>query len=179
MVKRPPTLDTDRLQLRPFTLDDAPRVRELAGHRLVAETTLLIPHPYEEGMAEPWIATHLSNFLAGESLTLAITLRSGGEMIGCIGLGVTKAHRRAEMGYWIGVPFWGNGYCTEAARAVIAYGFSDMDLVKITSHHYAGNPASGRVMQKCGMKREGSCEKHVLKDGTFHDTVVYGLVRPD
>jgi [ribosomal protein S5]-alanine N-acetyltransferase len=178
MAQRP-TLETARLVLRPFSLEDAGDVQRLAGAPEVADTTLNIPHPYEDGMAEAWISTHQARFDAGEGVVLAITLRATSALIGAIGLEIAKRHRRAEMGYWIGVPYWRQGYCTEAAQAMIAHGFGALGLHKITSSHFARNPASGRVMQKAAMEHEGVLRQHVLKGERFEDLVVYGLLREE
>ena len=174
-----PTLETERLVLRPFVLADAPRVQHLAGDRAVAEFTLNIPHPYPDGAAEKWIASHQPKYEKGELVNFAITLRSDGELIGAVGLTLVSAHLRAEIGYWIGKPYWGQGYCTEAARAVVRYGFDVLKLNRIQSRHFVGNPASGRVMQKLGMIREGCLRQYVRKWGQFVDMVLYGLLRSD
>lgn len=173
------TLDTPRLILRPFTLADAPDVQRLAGAREVASTTTNIPHPYEDGMAEAWIATHQERFDAGEMVTWAVTLREGGPLLGGIGLRLEPAHDRAGLGYWIAVPHWNQGYCTEAALAVLRYGFQDRGLHRIGATHFAGNPASGRVMQKIGMTREGCLRHHIKKWGRYEDLVYYGLLRDE
>jgi len=172
-----PTLETPRLVLRPFALGDAPDVQRLAGAREVAATTLNIPHPYEEGMAEAWIGTHQERFDAGAMVTLAVTLREGGALIGAIDLRFEPAHQRAEMGYWIAVPHWNQGYCTEAARAMLRYGFEERALHRIGATHLGSNPASGRVMQKMGMTYEGRLRDYVKKWGRFEDLVHYGLLR--
>ena len=112
-----PTIDTARLILRPFTLADAPTVQRLAGASEVADTTLNIPHPYPDGAAEQWIATHVENFNAGDGATCAIVLRATSELCGAMGLDISRRHRRAELTYWIGVPYWNQGYATEAAAA--------------------------------------------------------------
>ena len=104
-VSTPRTLTTERLVLRPFTLADAPEVQRLAGDRDVASTTLRIPHPYKEGMAEEWIGTHAEKYASGKGLSLAITLRSPGTLVGAVGLEICKEHSRAELGYWIGKPY--------------------------------------------------------------------------
>ncbi len=109
-----PSLQTDRLILRPFSPKDAPVVQRLAGDSAVADTTLNIPHPYEDGMAEGWIGTHQAVFEASDGVTFAITEGVSGELVGAISLRTTNHFNRAEMGYWIGKPYWGNGYCTEA-----------------------------------------------------------------
>jgi [ribosomal protein S5]-alanine N-acetyltransferase len=175
-MRHPPVLETERLILRSFQISDAPRVKELAGAYQIYRPTLNIPHPYEEGMAEKWIATHAATFYQGNGVNLAVTLEADGLLIGAIGLGVSPAHQRAELGYWIGVPYWGNGYCTEAAIEVIKYGFEVLNLHKINSSHMKWNQASGRVMQKAGMTKEGALVDHVMKDGGFHTMVVYGII---
>jgi RimJ/RimL family protein N-acetyltransferase len=178
VTKRLPILRTDRLVLRPFTLDDAARVRALAGAREVYATTLNIPHPYDDGIAESWIRSHQPQFEIGQGVTLAVTLETDGLLIGAIGLLIQTAHRRAELGYWLGVPYWNHGYCTEAARAIIGYGFDVLGLHKITSRYILGNDASERVMIKAGMRKEGELVDEILKDGCFHTLGVYGLIRP-
>ena len=178
MVRRP-TLETEHLLLRPFRLSDAPDVQRLAGAKEIASTTLNIPHPYEEGMAEEWISAHQERFEQGRLVNFAITLRSDGALIGAIGLGIDKEHERGQLGYWIAVPYWNRGHCTEAARAVVRYGFEVLKLNRICSMHFARNPASGRVMQKIGMSREGCLRQHVKKRDQFEDLVYYGILREE
>lgn len=178
-MKTLPTLDTERLILRPFTLRDAPRVRELAGAREIAANTLTMPHPYEEGMAEEWIGMHEENFQSGQSAEFAICLRDSGELIGAIGLKITQEHDCGEIGYWIGIPFWNQGFCTEAAAAVIAYGFDGFDLNRIGAIHFSRNPASGRVMQKIGMRYEGESRQAMKRWDEYVDITRYGILRED
>ena len=172
-----PTLDTARLVLRPFTLADAPTVQRLAGADEVADTTLNIPHPYPDGAAEQWIATHAENFKAGDSATFAIVLRATAELCGAIGLDISRRHRRAELAYWIGVPYWNQGHATEAATALLTYGFTALQLNRIHARHVTRNPASGRVMQKIGMTFEGIQREHFRKDDRFEDVANYGILR--
>jgi RimJ/RimL family protein N-acetyltransferase len=174
-----PTLYTERLQLRPFRLSDANDVQRLVGDREVAENTMVIPHPYEDGMAESWIETHVATFDAGKNLNLAVVLRESGELAGAIGLEFHPDHQNAELGYWIGRPFWGNGYCSEAARAMLDYSFRERNLHRVHAKHYRKNPASGRVMEKIGMKLEGVLREHIFKWGKFEDAVVYGILRSE
>ncbi len=147
-----PELRTGRLVLRPFTLADAPTVQRLAGDRDIASNTLNVPHPYEDGMAKAWISTHQQQFQDGDLVNFAIVLQRDGALIGAISLmEINRQHENTELGYWIGKPYWNNGYCTEAARAVVRYGFSVLGLHRIHSVHLGRNPASGRVMKKAGM----------------------------
>ena len=173
-----PTLTTKRLTLRPFKPSDAADVQRLAGEREVAATTLNIAHPYEDGMAESWIADHEKNWSSGTTLTLAITTAADG-LVGAISLKLTVGHNSAELGYWIGVPYWGRGYATEAARAIVDFGFKDIGLSRIHAHFLADNVASGRVMEKLGMRHEGVLRQHIVKWGERHDVVLYGILASD
>jgi [ribosomal protein S5]-alanine N-acetyltransferase len=137
--------------LRPFAAGDAPRVQLLAGEYEVAETTLLIPHPYPEGAALEWIETHTQDRLAGREYTYAITLAGEDLLVGAIALR-PAAPDREHIGFWIGRAHWGHGYATAAARTVIALAFSFLDLERVTASHLTRNPASGRVLEKCGLR---------------------------
>jgi RimJ/RimL family protein N-acetyltransferase len=174
-----PTLQTERLILRPFQLSDALDVQRLAGAPEVAATTLNVPHPYEDGMAEAWITTHAEGATKHPHTTLAITLRDSGELCGSISLVIDCRHQRAELGYWIGVAFWRKGICTEAAREVLRYAFEDLNLHRVHATHMTCNPASGRVMQKIGMMHEGQLREHYMKNDCFVDTEQYGLLKSD
>ena len=178
MAKRP-ELITDRLLLRPFTLADAPLVQLLAGDRDIASNTLNIPHPYEDGMAEEWISTHHEKFERGELVNFAIVLRNDDVLIGAIGLVINQQHENAELGYWIGKPYWGNGYCTEAAKAVLHYGFTALGLNRIHAFHMSRNPASGRVLEKIGMKYEGCLRQHGKRWGVFEDLEMYAILKSE
>lgn len=173
-----PTLRTDRLVLRPFSRDDAPRVQELAGLKAVASMTVNIPHPYEDGMAEAWIEGHESAWEERERLVLAITTEAEG-LVGAIGLHMQLEHRRGELGYWIGAPFWNRGYATEAARAVLDYGFGELGLHRIMARHFPRNPASGAVLTKLGMMHEGTMRGHVVKDGRPEDLECYAVLEEE
>src|SRR4051812_37121326 len=139
-----PVLRTARLTLRPLTLDDAPSVQRLAGAREVALNTASIPHPYVDGTAEWWITHSHEEYAKGTLVNFAI---DDGEFAGAIGL-IFKDEGIAEIGYWVGVPFWGRGYASEATAEIIRHGFEDRGLQRVYAGHYTRNPASGRVMQK-------------------------------
>lgn len=178
-MNQPPTLQTTRLILRPFEPSDAGDLVPLAGDRAIADTTLNIPYPYEKGMAERWIASHQEKFEAGESAVFAVVLRESNQLIGAIGLEIFLRFLRAELGYWIGKPYWGRGFCTEAGRAVLEYGFTSLSLHRVHSSHFRRNLASGRVLQKLGMKHEGCAREHVEKWGVFEDLELYGMLRAE
>jgi len=173
-----PVLETSRLLLRPFTLADAPEVARLAGDPLIADTTANLPHPYEEKHAREWIATHAERFAEGTLANYAVTDREDGTLYGTVGIVVDPDHDRGELGYWTGVPYWGRGYATEASRALLAYVFSERGLNRVLARHLTRNPASGRVMEKLGMRREGVMREQVRSkrgDG-YDDIAIWGIL---
>ena len=179
MTAQQPILNTSRLILRSFTLDDAPVVQKLAGNSEIALNTLLIPHPYEDGMAEEWISTHKDQFESGKLANFAVVHRNSSCLIGSIGLTIYQEHEKAELGYWIGKSHWRNGYCTEAGKAIIRYGFDELKLNRIHAHHFSRNPASGRVMEKLGMQYEGCLRQHIKKRDKFMDCKMYSILKDE
>ena len=169
-----PTLETERLKLRRYTEADIPELVPLIGTREVAATTLRIPHPYTEQDARAFLAIK-----DPDKIWLAITLRRDGRQIGGIGLTVDAQHQHAELGYWLGVPYWGKGYATEAARAMLRYGFHDLGLHRIFASHFKHNPASGNILRKLGMCYEGCQREHLRKWDQLVDSELYGLLRKE
>jgi [ribosomal protein S5]-alanine N-acetyltransferase len=175
-----PILHTRRLLLRPYSLADAPEVQRLAGDFAIADTTASIPHPYPDGAAAEWIGTHQGLLEGGKEITFAVVLKETDALAGSIGLhNIAAAHEHAELGYWIGVPYWGKGYCTEAAQAVIDYVFSGLGFRRIYAHYFKRNPASGRVMEKCGMSWEGCLRQHIKRWDKFEDVIEYGILKEE
>lgn len=172
-----PDLETERLLLRAFRPADAPRVTALAGEREIALNTLNIPHPYERHHAEEWIASHPGQLERRESATYAITRREDQQVVGAVGLILDPANEVAELGYWVGKPYWGRGYAAEAGRAVVEWGFRSLGLHRIHASHFPRNPASGAVLRKIGMTREGCLREHVKKWGEHLDLERYGILR--
>jgi ribosomal-protein-alanine N-acetyltransferase len=178
-VSATPTLRTARLILGSFELNDAAELQRLAGAREVADTTVSIPHPYELDHARAWIGQQRKEAVRGRATTFAIRLDQG-TLIGSVGLrDIDPEHLQAELGFWIGREWWGNGYATEAARAVIRFGFESLSLNRIFAHHMARNPAAGRVLQGAGMRREGLLRQRVRKWGVYEDVVLYAVLRDD
>ena len=175
-----PTLETERLLLRPLTPDDAATVARLAGSREVAHTTISIPHPYSEDQAREWIAARTGQSDAGKEIVFSVVIREDARLTGSVGLReIDSEHSQAEMGFWIGVQLWGKGYATEAARRVVRYAFEELKLNRVYAHHMVRNPASGRVLEKLGMKREGLLRQRVRKWGVFEDVVLMAILHDD
>ncbi|MFC1778641.1 GNAT family N-acetyltransferase [Pseudomonadota bacterium] len=120
-----PEIETERLILRRFTSSDAGIVKELAGNYNVAKTTLNVPHPYDEGMAELWIESHPEKWSSKTGAVFAITTKELNQLVGTVSL-MDIEGTQAEIGYWIGEPFWGNGYCTEAVNALIQFSLDNL-----------------------------------------------------
>ena len=142
-----PVLATARLQLRPLQSEDASTIATLANDRRIAENTARIPHPYTLADAEGF----LRYIEESETETaFAITLADDA-LIGICGLRM-KPRQAPEIGYWLGVPYWGHGYATEAARALIDHAFEDLGLERLEAGARVSNPASRRVLEKCGFQ---------------------------
>ncbi len=175
-----PRLQTERLLLDALSDADGPELVRLAGAREIADTTLSIPHPYGTADAEGFLAHQRSAADRGDELVLAVRRRQDAKLVGCIGLrDIDRTHLQAELGYWIGVPYWGQGFATEAGRAVVSYGFDALGLNRIYAHHMTRNPPSGRVLERIGMRWEGVLRERVLKWGRFEDVVIYAVLRSD
>ena len=172
----PQELRTTRLLLRSFERKDISAIVRLAGARDVAATTSNIPHPYTDDDARSFLAYGQEELRAGRSAIFAITILKEGDLCGAVGLTINPLQRRAELGYWIGIPFWRRGFATEAASAVLAFGFETLGLHRIHASHFAGNIASQRVLEKIGMRHEGRARGHVLKWDRFIDLENYGLL---
>lgn len=172
-----PRLTTDRLRLRPFDMTDADRVYELLAVPDIADTTLNIAYPYPEGAAAAWITGHDHAAREGTSWTWAITRHQDNLLLGAIGMGVVMAHRRGTLGYWLGLPFWGQGYMSEAAHRVVAFGFDDLDLHRIDAECMRRNPASAKVMQRAGMVHEGTFRDYIIKNDSFESIDRYAVIR--
>ncbi len=174
-----PTLKSQRLILRPFKMSDAAAIAELANDKDIATNTENLPFPYYEHHAIDWIRAHQYMYDDDQMLTQAITLAKKGTVIGAIGLEFTKSYHHAELGYWLGKPFWGMGYATEATKRIVHHGFMDLKLHRIHAFHLSQNPASGNVLKKLGMLHEGSMREHILKWGEYLNTEFYGILRSE
>jgi RimJ/RimL family protein N-acetyltransferase len=144
-----PVLETKRLTLRAPRLEDAKTVATLANDRRIAENTARIPHPYKVSDAETFIGGANKT---GEAAFL-IALRDG-TVIGACGI-VFQYEATPELGYWLGVPYWGQGYATEALHAVIDFAFADLAHEALQAGARVTNPASRRVLEKCGFQWTG------------------------
>jgi len=174
-----PTLTTERLRLRELSGDDIPQIVEHANNPKIAEMTLSIPYPYQEKDAKWWIDVAKKGFANKDHFIFAICPKSTNTFIGGIGLEIDTPPNSAELGFWIAEPFWNQGYMTEAVLKVLSFGFQERDLTEIQAIHFLNNAASGRVMQKCGMIKEGELKEHVKKGDEYKSVVKYRLTRAE
>jgi RimJ/RimL family protein N-acetyltransferase len=139
-------LETERLVLRRPTLADVKAIARLANDRRVAQNTARIPHPYAVSDAEVFVT-----FVAKLPQDTNFLVTRDGEVLGGVGIDLSKP-AAPEIGYWLGVPFWGQGYATEAARAVIDYAFEEFGSMELRAGARVVNSASRRVLEKCGFQ---------------------------
>ncbi|MCF8475465.1 MAG: GNAT family N-acetyltransferase [Pseudolabrys sp.] len=144
-----PVLETERLTLRAPNLADVKTVAMLANDRRIAENTARIPHPYKTADAEDFITG--ANQAGGEAVFL-ITLRNRTVIGACA---IMNHDKTPELGYWLGVDYWGNGYATEALHAAIDFAFTDLAHDSLQAGARVTNPASRRVVEKCGFQWTG------------------------
>lgn len=165
-------LETERLVLCAIEMSDCARVAELAGDKRIFNMTLLIPHPYALQDAETWIATHAAHWARWRedwTMNFAIRSRSESVLMGVIGLVGVPRHKRAEMGYWLGVPFWGSGVMTEAVRVVAAFAHGELGVHRLEAGVFDGNEGSMNVLRKVGFVEEGVLRARFRKNGKFVD----------
>jgi len=150
-------IETARLRMRSYRVDDLADMVELAGNWEIARWTGTIPLPYTETDGRDWIAKVREDHATGRPRRFAVALKKTDRLIGGVGLDGSTGDGSAEpaLGYWVGQPYWGNGYAREAAAAVIDYGFRTLGLETIRAYTDPGNAASQKVLQHCGLQHVG------------------------
>jgi ribosomal-protein-alanine N-acetyltransferase len=171
------TLESERLILTAPTLDDAPVIRRIVDHPEIASMTLSIRHPYPDDGAAKWI----NNLINSENINYLFLMRrrEDNEIIGAIGLYLHPRFKRAFVGYWLGLDYWGKGYASEACRVMIDFGFEHLGLERIEGEYFPENAASRRVMEKAGMQFEGIMRHYLQKDGVNKDNGICAIIRQD
>ncbi len=180
----PTILTTDRLTLRPLTEADAAPIRAYCGDWEVARRLARIPHPYPEGLAEAFIADQAWAHDKGGAHIFAI--EAEGELAGVVGL-ERRDHPLPqesgwELGYWLGRPWWGRGIASEAACRLTRFAFAPAPggagVPRLLARYHADNPASGRVLAKCGFRESGRGPSPCLAQGRAVPAVFVALDAP-
>lgn len=174
-----PALETDRLLLRPVQRKDAEDIFSYASDPEVARYVLWDPH---RSIAETrnYIRYLRMLYRRGLPSSWAVMLRESGHVIGTIGLmWYSVQNSSAEIGYSFSRAYWNCGYATEALDAVIRSLFHSLPVNRLEAQHDVRNPASGRVMEKCGMQKEGILRQRIRNKAEFADTVLYAVIRSD
>lgn len=173
-------LETERLILRPLRQTDAPRLFPLINDPDVAAYIPALPHPYPENTLPEWIRRAEEAMARKERFEFAILLKETGGPIGvCTLSGISWDNRNAELGYWLGKPYWGRGIMTEAAKAVVAFGFDTLGLERIYSSCFEQNLASAKVLKKAGQRYEGCARHEIKKNNEFINILHFGMIRAD
>lgn len=172
-------LQTPRLLLSPLREMDIPLIVRYAGDPEVSGPTLNIPYPYTRADAEAWLEATGEGLEGGDQYTLAIRQPADEALMGAVGLILVPRYERAALGYWLARPFWGQGYMTEAVGEMIRFGFEELGLNKVYATHLIENPASGRVMQKNQMVKEGELLEHYKKGDRYRSVRQYRLLRSE
>ncbi|MFZ4930611.1 GNAT family N-acetyltransferase [Chryseobacterium sp. Mn2064] len=172
-MKKFPTIETERLILSQLQEKDIPFIVEYLQHRIYSDLTSNIPYPYTEDDAKFWLKISREAFESNSGYTFAIRDKED-HIIGAIGLH-DREDDKAELGYWIGISYWNKGYVTEAAKAIVDFGFKELEINKIFATHFPHNPASGRIMEKIGMEKEAVLKQHIKKDGEYYDLTMYSV----
>lgn len=172
-------LATERLRLRRPQKSDSGAMIQLAGDYEVARSTLNIPYPYAPEDADNYINHVASVWEEGNRFSFSILLKESDSFIGNIGLSKDERHNRGDVGYWLGKPYWGKGYMTEALKRIIQFGFQELKLNRIQASYFSDNPASGRVMEKAGMGYEGTLRQDVRKWDEYKDLSIMAILRDD
>ena len=173
-----PLLDSDLVCMRPLGTGDVSSIQRLAAAKEIANNTY-VPHPYPPGAAEEFVAKAREQWRSEEAFVFAIIEKASGQFAGCMGIHPASAHNRAEVGYWIGRPYWGRGLATAALRLIIQFGFDELKLNRIAAGHLPHNPASGRVMQKAKMRYEGRLRGALYHHDEYKDELRYAILRAD
>ena len=171
-------LQGEALIMRPLEAVDAADIYAFVQAKEIAENTF-VPSPYPPEAADEFVRTRRELWRKGEAYVFGIIERRGGCFAGCMGLHPIEEHNRAEVGYWIGKPYWGRGLATAALRLLIQFGFETLELNRIEAGHFGGNWASGRVMEKANMRFEAVRRQAFWHRDRFKDAHWHAILRED
>lgn len=172
-----PVIHTKRLILRLFSPEDIVQLEQYTDDKDILATTSPNEVP-RQGKIEEWIRIRLERYEKRQGIDFAIIHKDEDRIIGTIGLGFEyEKDESMQLGYWIAKEYWNQGYCTETAKVVLQYGFTTLGLHRIFSRAFTGNLASRRVLEKIGMKHEGTLREAYKHGDRFENMECYGLLK--
>lgn len=174
-----PTLRAADLQLRPLLAADAEQLVPLLRDPAVAEPYVLPRYPWSVATARAEIAAMPASFEASRRLDLGIVPVAEGRVVGEISLGFAPAHDRAEIGFWVGRPWWGRGYARASIGLLLDWAFAERRLHRVTARTLGDNQRAARLLDALGFRREGLLREHQYHWGRFRDVALWGLLASD
>jgi [ribosomal protein S5]-alanine N-acetyltransferase len=172
------TLETSRLILRPWTPEDLPAFEQISNDPDVAEFTASFVYPQPEGWAKARLERTIARF-EEHQYGFAVIWRETLETVAEVNISIDQKRHRGDIGYMCARDWRGRGIVSEAVQAMNTWAFSNHELNRIQACHFPRNPASGRVLEKAGLQREGILRGYILKNGVSEDVVMYGMTRAD
>ncbi len=175
----PDRIEGDRINLRRVVASDARAIARHCRDKAISRHTF-VPYPYGLEDAQQFIRSIQAGFRNRSICTFAIEHRESGELVGLIGFhNVNYQHSRAELGYWLARSMWGQGLMTEAVPMMVRFAFDRLHLRRVYAFVFPENPASSRVLEKCGFTFEGTLRKAVRHRGRYRDNLTYSLLREE
>jgi RimJ/RimL family protein N-acetyltransferase len=170
-----PIIKSKNFILRPFRRGDEASLIKHINDKFIAKNTLHIPYPYTLKDAKKWINHNLELSKKRNKQEINFAIEVNGEVVGGIGLGYID-NCSAEIGYWLGRRYWGQGIMTEAVKLVTKYAFEKLGLKRVYAYVFWGNKQSVRVLEKNGFKLEGKLKKYAKKGNKFLDALLFAKV---
>ncbi|HBT16403.1 MAG TPA: N-acetyltransferase [Firmicutes bacterium] len=167
-----PVLESERLVIRPFFMDDVNEVFLYASDDQVTEYLTWSSHT-DLAQTEKIV----KEVFLGKPGVYAIELKAEQKCIGCIDLRLCPEHDKASFGYVLNRKYWNQGYMSEALQLILNLSFTKLQLNRVEATHFVGNEGSGRVMEKCGMKYEGKGSQEVKIKGNYYDVIRYAILK--
>lgn len=175
-----PDLPTARLLLRPYVIQNAPTTETMLDAQRASSISSGVIGTYFAVTHEAPVDTQDEPHNQLTGIIYAVMRHEDAELIGNVSLiDIHIADQRAEIGYWVASAYWSNGYCTEALQALLAFANATLGITRITGRCLTSNLASIRVMEKCGLAREGLLRAHAQSGGKYEDVLMFGLCWPE
>ncbi len=176
-MKVPKKIEGNKFTLRKAKISDASSVAENINNKKIYNNTLRIPYPYTLKDAKRWIGENIREQRKKKKTKINFLIDVDGEAVGSIGFSEIKEEHKAEIGYWLGEKYWGQGIMTEAIALAEKFAFKELKLRRITAGVFVFNKGSARVLEKNGYELEGVLRKDVKKDGKIFDAFLYSKIK--